>query len=30
MISFGMDIGMTRRGLEATRASFESMFAQAD
>ena len=30
MLSFGMDIVMMRRGIEATRASFESMFAKAD
>jgi len=30
MLSFGMDIVMMRRGLEATRASFEAMFAKAD
>jgi hypothetical protein len=30
MLSFGMDIVMLRRGLEATRTSFEGMFAKAD
>lgn len=30
MLSFGMDIVMLRRGLEATRASFEQMFATPD
>jgi 2-dehydro-3-deoxyglucarate aldolase/4-hydroxy-2-oxoheptanedioate aldolase len=30
MLSFGMDIIMMRRGLEATRATFEGMFAKAE
>ena len=30
MLSFGMDIVMVRRGLEATRATFETMFVKAD
>jgi len=30
MLSFGMDIVMMRRGLEATRASFEAMFAREE
>jgi 2-dehydro-3-deoxyglucarate aldolase/4-hydroxy-2-oxoheptanedioate aldolase len=30
MLSFGMDIVMLRRGLEATRTTFEAMFAKAD
>jgi 2-keto-3-deoxy-L-rhamnonate aldolase RhmA len=30
MLSFGMDIVMLRKGLEATRATFETMFAKQE